>query len=140
MVLVIDHPREGAIGKLESRGNAMTSIIKNPNNAEHYRWGADCDGWRLLDRADLSVIQERIPPGAGEVKHYHARARQLFFVLRGALKIELTGRDFQLVAGDSLEVPPGEPHRVWNAGDSDASFLVVSAPTTHGDRIQLESR
>jgi mannose-6-phosphate isomerase-like protein (cupin superfamily) len=112
--------------------------ITNLDTAEHYRWGGVCDGWRLLARPDLSVIQERVPPGAGEVRHYHERARQLFFVLAGRLEIELRGQTFALAAGDALEVPPEAPHRVWNAADVDATFLVVSAPTTDGDRVNLE--
>ena len=109
-------------------------MIKNIRTGEHYRWGGVCEGWRLLDGADLSVIQERIPPGAGEVTHYHSRARQLFFVLDGQLQIELRDQVFRLLAQDSLEVPPGDPHCVRNGGVVDATFLVVSAPTTRGDR------
>ena len=113
-------------------------MIRSARTAEHYRWGDVCDGWRLVEGSDLSVIQERIPPGAGEVRHYHTRARQVFFVLRGELQIELRNQIFQLVAEDCLEVPPGDPHRVRNVGDIDAAFLVVSAPTTQGDRINVE--
>src|SRR5262245_322274 len=112
-------------------------MIKNIENAEHYRWGDVCDGWRLVDRLELSVIQERIPPGAGEVRHYHERARQLFFVLAGRLNIELRDQVSELSVGDSIEVAPGEPHRVWNASTADVVFLVVSTPTTRGDRINL---
>jgi mannose-6-phosphate isomerase-like protein (cupin superfamily) len=113
-------------------------MIRNIDTAEHYGWGQSCDGWRLLDRPELSVIQERIPPAAGEVKHYHARARQLFYVLAGTLEIQLGEQLFDLSAGDSLEVPPGDTHLVRNRGNVDATFLVVSSPTTRGDRINLE--
>ena len=113
-------------------------MIRNVNVAEHYWWGDSCEGWRLLDRPDLSVIQERIPPGAGEVKHYHKRARQIFFVLSGQLEIELGDHSFQLSSGDSIEVPPGTPHQVRNTGYSDASFLVISAPTTGDDRTNVD--
>jgi mannose-6-phosphate isomerase-like protein (cupin superfamily) len=113
-------------------------MINNISTAEHYWWDDICEGWRLLDRPDLSVIQERIPPGAGEVKHYHQRARQLFFVLSGNLEIELGSHSFQLSAGDSIEVSPASVHQVHNTGDSDASFLVISAPTTRDDRTNLD--
>ncbi len=113
-------------------------MIRNVDTAEHYRWGQVCDGWRLLQRAELSVIQERIPPGAGEITHYHQRARQLFFVLQGGLQIQLGEQRFQLSSGDSLEVPPGELHCVRNAGALDAVFLVVSSPTTEGDRVNVD--
>ena len=37
-------------------------------NAEHYRWGVDCDGWHLVRDKNLSVIEEFMPPGAAEGK------------------------------------------------------------------------
>ena len=113
-------------------------MIKNITTAEHYPWGGLCDGWRLLERAELSVIQERVPPGAGEVEHYHQRARQCFYVLQGALEIQIADRRFSLTVADSVEVPPGERHRVRNTGAVDAVFLVISAPSTRGDRTNLE--
>jgi mannose-6-phosphate isomerase-like protein (cupin superfamily) len=109
----------------------------NTTNAEHYVWGEVCDGWRLLAGGDLTVTQERIPPGRGEVEHYHGKARQLFFVLDGSLAIAIESDAFQLRKGDSLEVPPTKRHRVWNGGNDDAHFLVVSAPTTRDDRVDV---
>lgn len=111
--------------------------MKNKGNAEHYTWGEVCEGWRLVSGADLSVIEERIPPGRGEVAHYHQRARQLFFVLQGGLEIEVGAQACRLEAGDSLEVAPRQVHRVWNPFPEDARFLVVSAPTTQGDRVNV---
>ena len=117
----------------------MTTMIKSTSNAEHYQWGQVCDGWRLLERSDLSVIQERIPPGAGEITHYHHHARQLFFVLTGELQIQRGEQRFHLSPNDSLEIPPGERHCVRNVGNADATFLVVSAPSTRGDRVNVET-
>lgn len=31
--------------------------------AEHYVWGANCDGWYLLNGDSLSIIHERMPSG-----------------------------------------------------------------------------
>jgi len=112
-------------------------MIMNIGNAERYDWGQACEGWRLLDRTDLSVIQERIPPGAGEVRHRHNRARQLFLVLAGQLTLETSDALLKLKAGDALEVPPGEPHVARNDSAADASFLVISAPSTKSDRENL---
>jgi mannose-6-phosphate isomerase-like protein (cupin superfamily) len=96
--------------------------VINVSNADHYVWGTGCDGWRLLNRSDLSVIQERIPPGMGEVRHYHANARQLFFVLKGRLEIENGNEIAQLDKGDSLEIHPTIPHRVRNPITKAQSF------------------
>jgi mannose-6-phosphate isomerase-like protein (cupin superfamily) len=109
-------------------------MIRNRQTAEHYRWGQVCDGWRLVDRPDLSVIQERIPPGGGEVRHLHERARQVFLVLHGHLQIELDGHLVDLAPGDALEVAPRQIHLVRNASTADVSFVVISTPSTRADR------
>ena len=103
-------------------------------NAPHYVWGGDCDGWRLVDRPDLSVIHERMPPERREVRHFHTQSRQFFFILAGALTLEVDGRSHALAAGTGLEIAPGTPHQAINAGPDAAEFLVISQPTTRGDR------
>jgi len=106
-------------------------------SAPHYEWGAGCDGWRLLDRNDLSVIEERMPPGAREWWHVHRRSHQFFYVRSGRLIIEHGGRSARLRAGDGLHVPPGIRHQVSNMGREDALFLVISSPSTVGDRVEV---
>lgn len=114
----------------------MTAVVDR-STAEHYVWGGNCDGWRHLARQDLSVIQERIPPGSAEIRHLHRKARQLFFVLAGMLDIELEGRIRRLSPEQSLEIPPGSAHRVANTSGADVWFLVVSSPTTKDDREEV---
>lgn len=105
--------------------------------AEHYVWGQGCDGWRLLNNPTLSVIQERVPPGHGEVRHYHPTARQFFYVLVGKACLEFDGVAAELGPGEGLEVPPGVPHRFCNRSDDVVEFLVISSPTTTGNRINV---
>lgn len=102
--------------------------------AEHYVWGAGCDGWHLVRTPDLSIIQERMPPGAEEVRHRHRRARQFFYVIAGQLEVEVEGMLHRLEAGAGLEVAPGTAHQVSNRCAGDVTFLVVSQPPSHGDR------
>ena len=66
--------------------------VADLSNVEHYVWGEACDGWRLLNCLDLTVIQERVPAGAGEVAHVHAKSRQFFFVLSGTATMEFEDR------------------------------------------------
>jgi methyltransferase (TIGR00027 family) len=102
--------------------------------AERYEWGAGAEGWHLVRRETLSVIQERMPPGTSEVRHRHLAATQFFFVLQGELEIEVAGATHRIAAGAGLEVRPGVPHQVFNRSASPADFLVVSQPPSHGDR------
>ncbi len=109
----------------------------SPSTAEHYAWGGVCDGWRLLSLPDLSVIEERVPAGAGEVRHFHGRARQFFFVLSGTAKLEFDGSSVTFGAGQGVHVPPGVVHRFANASDKEVVVLVISAPSTAGDRTNV---
>jgi mannose-6-phosphate isomerase-like protein (cupin superfamily) len=103
--------------------------------APHYTWGGACDGWHLVQTPELSVIQERMPPGTSEARHLHNKANQFFYVLLGNLAIEVSGVESILSAGQGLHVGAGQPHQVRNRGAVDAEFLVVSNPPSHGDRI-----
>ncbi len=106
------------------------------DNAQHYRWGKGCDGWHLLRDPDLSVIQEKVPPGAGETRHRHALARQFFFVLAGVAELEVDGERVTLGPGEGRHVPAGRPHKLENPGPDPVTFLVISSPASHGDRIE----
>jgi len=103
-------------------------------SAEHYRWGDGCEGWHLLQDPRLSVIRERVPPGKGEVRHFHSQAQQFFFILSGRASVDLEHRVVQLAQGEGLHVPAGTRHRFHNAADIAVEFLVISAPTTRADR------
>ena len=107
------------------------------DSGRHYVWGNGCDGWHLLEGDDLSVIEERVPPGASETPHRHLRARQFFYVLSGTATLELDGIAHRLDAGHGLHVPPGAAHRLRNDDVVDLRFLVISAPRSHGDRENL---
>jgi mannose-6-phosphate isomerase-like protein (cupin superfamily) len=103
-------------------------------NAPYYTWGAGCDGWHLVRSAALSVIQERMPAGAAEVRHRHAVARQFFYVLAGELSLEIDGVVVTITSGRGCEVAPGCPHQARNAGGGAVEFLVVSQPPAQADR------
>ena len=110
------------------------TIPISTTTAEHYTWGSQCDGWHLVRDANLSVIQERMPPGTSEVRHRHARARQFFYVVAGQLQLEVEGSIYTLIAGVGVEVPPGVTHQVHNRSAEPVEFLVISQPPSHGDR------
>ncbi|MBZ0090463.1 MAG: cupin domain-containing protein [Thermoanaerobaculia bacterium] len=103
--------------------------------APGYLWGAGCEGWHLLATPELSVIRERMPAGTAEVRHFHRRAQQFFYLLAGRLTIEIEGQEHELAPGQGLHVPAAVPHQVFNRAESPAEFLVISQPPSHGDRI-----
>ncbi len=114
------------------------SKITRPETAEHYLWGEACDGWHLLKSPGLSVIQERVPQGCGEVRHYHRHAQQFSYILAGEATFEPDGKVLQLQPHQGCAVEPGVPHRLSNHGGEDLVFLVVSAPMSHDDKVPVD--
>lgn len=112
----------------------MTVSVKN---AEHYVWGEINDGWHLLKRDDLSVIQERVPSGGMEVMHFHNVARQFFYILEGEGTMVFEDHEVTLCKGQGIEIEPKVKHQFKNQSNVDVDFLVISMPTTRGDRINL---
>jgi mannose-6-phosphate isomerase-like protein (cupin superfamily) len=108
--------------------------------AEHYTWGAGCDGSFLVRTPELHVIEERMPPETAEKPHHHTRARQFFYVVEGDLTMVLSGTELVLHSGEGLEIAPGELHQAVNRGPATVRFLVVSQPPSHWDRIDAEQR
>ncbi len=115
----------------------MTNPI-SIESAEHYTWGGICDGWHLVRTAELSVIQERVPPGGRETRHLHSRARQFFFILGGEAVLEVAGERHILPAQTGLEIAPGVAHQFRNESDHDVVFLVISQSPSQSDRQPAE--
>ena len=114
--------------------DAIRSSSVSRENAEHYRWGDDCDGWHLVKDANLSVIEELLPSGASEVRHYHQKAQQFFYVLSGEVMMEVEGRNTLLGASSGIRILPGVRHQISNPSSGPSRILVISQPPGHGDR------
>jgi mannose-6-phosphate isomerase-like protein (cupin superfamily) len=112
--------------------------IINTGNAEHYNWGSACGCWHLLKREELSIIREKMPPGTSEVKHYHEKSRQFFFILSGEASMAVQNNTYILHPSDGIEIPPLIPHKISNEFTEELNFIVVSNPKSHGDRIEVE--
>lgn len=113
-------------------------MVISKEKAQHYTWGGHCDGWHLVKQNNLSVIQEKMPPGTSEVRHFHRESRQFFFVLSGTATLEVDGERHQINAFEGIEVAPGIAHQMMNDSQDDVEFLVVSQPMSHGDRVPIE--
>ena len=105
-------------------------------NAEHYRWGVDCDAWYLVNDEQLSVIEEFMPPGAAEIRHHHQKAQQFFYILSGEAIMEVEGNPVLVPAGSGIRIMPGVRHQIRNPSSSPLRLLVISHPPSHGDKFE----
>jgi mannose-6-phosphate isomerase-like protein (cupin superfamily) len=104
---------------------------------KHYQWGDGCDGWNFVDEPMLSVKQERMPAGTTEVLHYHEKAQQFFFILKGVATFEIDGESIEIKEQEGIQIRPGQKHRISNNTDSAIEFILSSQPSTVGDRYPL---
>jgi len=105
----------------------------SPETARRATWDDECTAYYLLDRSDLSVVQELLPPGTRTRAHAHDRSRQFFYVLRGEATMMLGPRTVSFPAGSGVEVPPRVRHQLRNDGDEDLEVMVVSSPRVSGN-------
>ena len=106
-------------------------------NAEHYKWGDNCDGWHFLKTNSLGVIRERMPAATREQLHFHKISKQLFYILSGKARFEIGGEEIFVNAGESLYIPAGIVHKIANDTKHELEFLVISEPPSHSDRHNI---
>ncbi len=115
-------------------------MIKDRNNSEHYYWQNNCQGWRLVDKQDLSVIEEEMPPHTSEVFHFHKYAQQLFFINSGIAEFELDNKKYKVATGQSFYIEPNLKHRISNNTNEILKFIVISHPSTKNDRFEVSRK
>jgi len=86
-------------------------------------------------RGEAVVIETQVEPeGCVAAAHVHPSQEERFSVLAGRVGFKVGRERIVAVAGDTVIVPPGAPHRFWNAGDGVARFVCEIRPA-----LQFES-
>jgi quercetin dioxygenase-like cupin family protein len=68
------------------------------------------------------------PAGSPPPAHFHPFQDEHFEVLAGAIHARLNGEERALQPGDTLDVPRGLVHQMWNPGEEPARVLWQTAP------------
>ncbi len=79
-----------------------------------------------------------MPAGTSEQKHYHEKASQYFFILKGIATFEIEGVEEDVEAQKLIEIRPLQKHLIKNNGKEDLEFILFSNPSTSNDRINVE--
>jgi mannose-6-phosphate isomerase-like protein (cupin superfamily) len=112
----------------------MVEVFSKGECLEHYTWGDDCHGWTFVDTEILSVKQELMPPDTMEQLHYHEKATQVFFILKGRATFKIDGQVRELREQQGIQILPGQQHLVANNQQTDLEFILHSYPSTKNDR------
>ena len=78
-------------------------------------------------RPGFRISELQISPAQEVPWHFHNNVEDTFYVLAGTLRLELRDpvEEVRLAPGRTYTVAARRPHRVTNAGDTSATFLVL---------------
>ena len=88
----------------------------------------------LSARSDELEVLVTYFPGGPPPRHFHPEQDERFEVVEGTVKVELDGEVRELGAGDSIEIPRGAVHRLWNPAQGDARAIWRTTPAGRTDQ------
>jgi quercetin dioxygenase-like cupin family protein len=102
---------------------------------EHYTWEdmpleamSECISRKIVTGDKAMVAQVFLKKGAVVPEHHH-ESEQITYILEGALKFELEGKEVVVGAGQVLRIPSNVPHRA--VALEDTLDLDIFSPIRH---------
>lgn len=88
-----------------------------------------------------SLAEATVLPGRTTLLHRHRATEEIYHVIEGMGRMTLGNERFDVVAGDSVLIPPGTPHCVEALGSSVLRMLCACSPAyAHDDTELIEAR
>lgn len=84
--------------------------------------GSSADGFVIAEWQDAGGAGEKRPIAP---LHVHRRDDEAWYVLEGALRVQVGNSEVEASAGSAVFVPRGTPHTYWNAGPGRLRYLLV---------------
>jgi mannose-6-phosphate isomerase-like protein (cupin superfamily) len=84
-----------------------------------------------------SLAEARIPPGGETIEHFHRAAEEIYHFVSGQGRLRLGDRVSEVGPGDTVVIPPGTRHKLWNAGGEPLVLLCCSSPPYYDEDTVL---
>lgn len=117
--------------------NNLLEKVIDKNEITPFIWGDACKAWYLIDKENMGVFYETMPPGSIDQYHFHKYSNQFIFVLSGTLNIKLNDQIFLLTAFKGIEIPKGTPHKIYNRSNQNVDFILFANPNHDNDRVEI---
>lgn len=92
---------------------------------------------KQLEATRLGARFWRLGPGQASTWHRHEQEEELYVVLEGRGRIRVDDETLELGPLDSLLVEPDSMRQVFNDTDADALWLVVGAPQSPANTLEM---
>mgnify|MGYP005835667497 CR=1 FL=1 len=112
-------------------------ILEKENREEKRPWG----GYRVLGiEPSFKAKKIWIDPGKRLSYQKHHHRNEHWILIEGKAKVILDGKEILLKPGDSIDIPQGSAHRIWNVGEGPLSFIEIQRGDdfSEEDVIRLE--
>lgn len=87
----------------------------------------------LLNDKDHKVKQITVKPKARLSLQRHQKREEHWFIYKGKALITLDGKEIELNAGQSIDIPRRAIHRIANQGESDLIFIEIQTGEYFGE-------
>jgi mannose-6-phosphate isomerase-like protein (cupin superfamily) len=92
-----------------------------------------------LPAQNQSLAEATVPPGATTEAHYHRVSEELYHFTDGTGRVRVGEEEREVKAGDTVVLPPGTEHKLWNTGDVPLKLLCCCSPAySHEDTVITE--
>ncbi|RYX85339.1 cupin domain-containing protein [bacterium] len=86
-----------------------------------------------------SLAHASLEVGQKTTRHFHPKAEEIYFILKGRGLMEVEGERVEMGEGDSVAIPNGAKHQIEAVGSEKLEFLCCCAPAyTHEDTVLCE--
>lgn len=75
-----------------------------------------------------SVAQITLASGKASRPHYHPVAEESYYILKGKARVVINDEVSYCEKGDTIAIPSGVVHQIFNDSDQDLVFLAICVP------------
>ena len=92
-----------------------------------------------LPAQNQSLAEATVPHGGETQEHFHRSSEELYVFTEGTGRIRVGEEERDVQAGDTVVLPPGTKHKLWNTGDGPLRLLCCCSPAySHDDTVITE--
>ena len=84
-----------------------------------------------------SLAEATVNPGQNTALHLHRTSEEIYYFSHGSGVMTVGDQTFSVMAGDTVCIPPGTPHRVENTGDRPLRIVCACSPPYSHDDTEL---
>jgi mannose-6-phosphate isomerase-like protein (cupin superfamily) len=84
-----------------------------------------------------SLAEARVPPGGETTEHFHRASEEIYHFVSGEGRMRLGEETSDVRPGETVVIPPGTRHKLWNPGSEPLVLLCSSSPPYYDDDTVL---